>query len=44
MAAFLLLVEVAGQWIHIFRCGLDYAFIRSLKICIERSDAGRVIR
>ncbi len=33
-----LLVEVAGQSIHIFRCGLDYAFIRQV------SDAGRIIR
>jgi hypothetical protein len=30
-----LLVEVAGQLIHIFRYGLDYAFIQSLKFYIE---------
>lgn len=30
-----LLVEVAGQLIHIFRYGLDYAFIQSLKLYIE---------
>jgi hypothetical protein len=39
-----LLVEVAGQLIHIFRYGLDYAFIQSLKLYIEWSDAGRIIR
>jgi hypothetical protein len=21
------MVEAAGQWFHIFQCGLDYAFI-----------------
>ena len=38
-----LLVEVAGQLIHIFRYGLDYAFIRSL-VYYEQPDAGRIIR
>jgi hypothetical protein len=33
------MVEAAGQCIHIFRCGLDYAFIRHI-----RPDAERVIR
>jgi len=33
-------VEAGGQYIHGFRRGLDYAFIRSL---IERMDAERVI-
>ena len=34
------LVEAGGQYIHGFRRGLDYAFIRPLT---ERMDAERVI-
>ena len=33
-----LMVEAAGQLIHLFRDGLDYAFI------LQTQDAGRVIR
>jgi hypothetical protein len=35
------LVEAGGQYIHGFRRGLDYAFIRPL---MERMDAERIIR
>ena len=34
------LVEAGGQYIHGFRRGLDYAFIRS----VTRADAERIIQ